>query len=104
MSAFLGGYYTTVPGNLDAGWSKLGPHEQAQGRTSYDRFWRSVDRVDASRLQTDPARSTADVTLTYHFRDGRVVVERQRLGLVRSDHGGWLIDDDTVLSSHTVRG
>ena len=104
LRSFLRGYYATVPGNLDAGWAKLGPHEQAQGRASYQRFWGSVRRVDAASIQAQPASSSAELTLTYHFRDGRVVVERQRLGLVRSGHDGWLIDDDTVLSSRTVRG
>ncbi len=101
---FLRDYYATVPGNLDAGWSRLGPHERQVGRSSYDAFWQRIDRVDLTDVTPHPDASTAEVTLTYHFSDGRVVKERQRLVLVRSSGGGYLIDDDKVLSSRTVSG
>lgn len=73
---FLRTYYSTVPGNLDAGWSMLGPHERAVGRSSYDQFWGSMASVDASRIATSPGSHQADIMLTYHYRDGRVVDER----------------------------
>ena len=98
---FLRTYYSTVPGNLDAGWSMLGPHEKSVGRSSYDDFWGSMSSVDVSHVVTSPGSHTADITLTYHYRDGRVVDERQRLTLIRSADGRWLIDNDTVLSSRT---
>ena len=43
----------------------------------------------------DPADSgeTADVTLTYSMKDGRVETERQRLDLLRSGDR-WLINGD----------
>ena len=91
------------PDDHDAGWALLGPHEQSVGRSSYDDFWDGIDRVDVSGVQAHPARSTSEVTLTYHYEDGRVVQERQRLELLRSS-GSWLIDGDDVLSSRTVSG
>ncbi|HEY6932234.1 MAG TPA: protein kinase [Marmoricola sp.] len=96
---FLKTYYSTVPGNLDAGWSMLGPHERTVGRSSYDKFWGSIASVDVSHIVTSPGSQQADVTLTYHYRDGRVVDERQRLTLVRAADGPWRIDNDRVLSS-----
>ena len=93
-------YYRTVPGNLDAGWAGLGPNEQAQGRASYDGFWRQIRWVDVGDV-TPVGGDTLDLTLTYHFRDGRVVRERQRLQLLRAA-SRYLINDDTVLSSQTL--
>ncbi|MGZ4501227.1 MAG: serine/threonine-protein kinase [Nocardioidaceae bacterium] len=93
-------YYRTVPGNLDAGWAGLGPNEQAQGRASYDGFWRQIRSVDVRDL-TPVGGDTLDLTLTYHFRDGRVVRERQRLQLLPAATR-YLINDDTVLSSQTL--
>jgi hypothetical protein len=40
---------------------------------------------------------TVDVTLTYHLTDGGSSHERQRVDLVRSPQGGWLIQDDQVI-------
>jgi len=99
--AFLRTYYSTVPDDLDAGWSMLGPDEKSVGRGSYDRFWGSMASVEVSDIATTAGSHTADITLTYHYKDGRVVVERQRLTLVRSAGGHWLIDKDQVLSSRT---
>ncbi|MGZ4436773.1 MAG: protein kinase domain-containing protein [Nocardioidaceae bacterium] len=97
-AAFLHHYYSTVPGNLDAGWAMLGPHEQSVGRSSYDDFWGSKRDVTVSHIDAVPGSRTVDATITYTWNDGRTTVERQRLELVRGG-GGWLIDNDTVLSS-----
>lgn len=72
-----------------------------EGRPLYDDFWGSMSSVDVSRIVTAPGSHTAGITLTYHYLDGRVVDERQRLTLLRSADGRWLIDNDTVLSSRT---
>jgi hypothetical protein len=103
MTRFLAGYYSQMPQNTDAGWAKLAPSERSVGRHSYERFWGSIDSVSASHIVPDPGRPTADLTLTYHFSDGRVVVERQRLLLSRAGDR-YLIARDDVLSSRTVHG
>jgi eukaryotic-like serine/threonine-protein kinase len=97
-------YFSLVPSNLDAGWARLAPGMQAKvGRGSYDGFWGSIQAVQASDITPLSGRPATDVTLTYHFTDGRVVVERQRLDLQPSP-SGYLIADDQVLSSRTVNG
>ena len=84
------------PRRKDAAWSQLGPGEQAQGRASYDRFWRSIESVEVSDVErvggpgTDT--QTVEATLTYRTTAGRVSTERHRLQLVRSDDGGYRID------------
>ena len=92
---FLGDYFDTVPGDLDAGWSMLSPRMQAEvGRSSYDGFWSTVSSVQASDFS--PRGNTVDVTLRYTMNDGRVLVERHRIDLVRGSDG-YLIDDDTPI-------
>lgn len=92
--AFLEDYFTTVPDDLDAGWSMLSPGMKSVGRDSYEGFWGSVSSVRASRFS--PRGDTVDLTLRYTMDDGRVSVERHRIELVRGN-GGYLIDDDTPI-------
>ena len=101
MAGFLRTYYSTVPDDLDAGWAMLGSDEKAVGRGSYDQFWGSITSVDLTDVTTSPGSNTADISLTYHYDDGRVVDERQHLTLVHGPDGRWLIDSDEVLSSTT---
>jgi eukaryotic-like serine/threonine-protein kinase len=92
---FLGDYFGTVPGDLDTGWSMLSPRMQGEvGRSSYDGFWSTVSSVQASDFS--PRGNTVDVTLRYTMNDGRVLVERHRIDLVRGSDG-YLIDDDTPI-------
>jgi eukaryotic-like serine/threonine-protein kinase len=102
--AFLEDYFSTAPTDQDAGWARLGPQGREVGRASYDDFWGSIRSVDTSGFEPGPTPDTMDVTLRYEYDDGRVVVERQRLTLVGDGDGGYLIDDDQVLSSRTVAG
>ncbi len=99
VTAFLRDYYRVAPQDQDAGWARLGPDERRVGRSSYDHFWQSLDHVEVNRVS--PAGTSAIVDLTYHFDDGRVVRERQRIDLLHRG-GGYLIDHDTVLGSRTV--
>jgi serine/threonine protein kinase len=92
--AFLKDYFDTVPDDLDTGWSMLGPGMRSVGRDSYESWWGSVRTVSVSRITPNPAQGSADVTLRYVMKDGRVSVERQRIDLVRSDDGGYLINGD----------
>jgi hypothetical protein len=93
QEAFLRDYYAAAPGGTDAGWSRLGPGEKAQGRASYDGFWRTIDSVDVADVRPVD-KDSVEVTLTYHKRDGGTSRERQRVDLVRSPDGGYLINND----------
>ncbi len=101
-AGFLRDYFAVA--GTDAGWAMLGPGEKAGGRGSYDSFWGPIDSATVSNV-TDAGRSSSsaavDATIRYHWSDGRVVEERQRLHLVRSGDR-YLIDDDEVLSSRTL--
>lgn len=71
----------------------------AGGRRAYERFWDEIGRVEARNVTaTGPGR--AEATLSYYYKDGRVVIERTSYELV--EEGGTLkIDESTVLSSST---
>jgi eukaryotic-like serine/threonine-protein kinase len=96
-AAFVRGYFAAAPGGTDRAWAQLGPGEQAQGRGSYDGFWRTIASVDVRDIQPATGADSVDLTLTYHKTDGESSTERHRLDLVRSRDGGYLIDDDTVI-------
>ena len=91
---FVRGYYAAAPGGTNDGWSQLGPDEQAQGRASYDSFWRGISSVDVSNVQPVAGEDSVDLTLRYHKTNGQVSTERQRIDLIRSSDGGYLINDD----------
>ena len=91
--AFIERYFATVPEDTDTGWSMLGPGGKSVGRDSYEGWWDSVEDVRVSDIEPAGSGETADVTLTYTMKDGRVETERQRLDLLRSE-SGWLINGD----------
>ncbi|HEX4977159.1 MAG TPA: serine/threonine-protein kinase [Nocardioides sp.] len=91
--AFIQRYFQTVPEDTDTGWSMLGPEGRSVGRDSYEGWWSSVEDVQVSDIEPAASGETADVTLTYTMKDGRVETERQRLDLLRSEDG-WLINGD----------
>ncbi|HET7820070.1 MAG TPA: protein kinase [Ornithinibacter sp.] len=93
-------YYALLPADRDAGWERLTERYQrttARNRDYYESFWGSVDRVSLADVSAStPGSVTA--TVTYHYDDGRVFVERTSYRLVRE--GGELkIDESSVLSS-----
>jgi serine/threonine protein kinase len=96
-------YYALMPRNTDAGWPRMTGSYQtnhAGGRAAYQQFWDAVDRITLSNVTGSPPNS-AQATITYYFKDGRVVRERTAYGLV--NEGGLLkISSSTVLSSVTV--
>jgi serine/threonine protein kinase len=78
-------YFNVVPGDLDAGWARLTPRFQnttAQDRQTYDDYWNSVERVDVSNARGEPPHS-ASATLTYHYKDGRVVTQYTQFRFLR---------------------
>ncbi|MET4639547.1 serine/threonine-protein kinase [Mycetocola sp. 2940] len=96
----VAGYYAMLPGDLDSAWPMMTADYQenhAGGRGGYEGFWREIADVEVAEVSaTAPDRAQA--TLTYHFRDGRVVQEVTAYQLV--DEGGILkIAATDVLSS-----
>jgi hypothetical protein len=92
-----------MPGNTNAAWPRMTASYQtnhAGGRQAYQRFWDAVDRISVADVRGMPPAS-AQATLTYYFKDGRVVRERTAYGLV-NDGGRLKIDSTTVLSSVTL--
>ena len=96
-------YYALMPRNTDAAWTGMTASYQtnhAGGREAYQRFWDAVSKITVADVRGIPPDS-AQATLTYYFKDGRVVRERTAYGLV--DEGGSLkINSSTVLSSVTL--
>jgi eukaryotic-like serine/threonine-protein kinase len=96
-ASFLRGYFAVAPGGTDRGWAQLGPHERAQGRAAYDRFWRGIASVEVRDIVPVAGTDSVELTVTYHETNGQVSTERQRLDLLRSPSGGYLIDNDDVI-------
>jgi eukaryotic-like serine/threonine-protein kinase len=96
-------YYALMPRNTDAAWPRMTASYQtnhAGGRQAYQRFWDAINKITVADTKGIPPDS-AQATLTYYFKDGRVVRERTAYGLV--NEGGRLkISSSTVLSSVTL--
>ena len=93
-ATFVRGYFASAPGGTDQGWSRLGPGEQAQGRASYDRFWRGISSVHVSSVRPVAGSDAVDVTLTYRRTNGRTSTEHKRFDLIRSGSGSYLINGE----------
>jgi serine/threonine protein kinase len=96
-------YYALMPRNTDAGWPRMTASYQtnhAGGRQAYQRFWDAVGRISVADVKGMPPDS-AQATITYYFKDGRVVRERTGYGLV-NERGRLKINSSTVLSSVTL--
>lgn len=100
LSRAISSYYALLPGNTDQTWPLMTARyqtEKAGGRQSYQRFWDTFASVTATDV-TAVAPSTAQATITYHAKDGRVLRERTSFGLV-NDGGVLKIDTSRVISS-----
>jgi eukaryotic-like serine/threonine-protein kinase len=96
-------YYALMPRNTDAAWPRMTASYQtnhAGGRQAYQEFWDAVTRISLADVKGMPPRS-AQATITYYFKDGRVVRERTAYGLVKEE-GILKINSTTVLSSVTL--
>jgi eukaryotic-like serine/threonine-protein kinase len=96
-------YYALMPRNTDAAWPRMTASYQtnhAGGRQAYQRFWDAINKITVSDVRGVPP-SSAQATITYYFKDGRVVRERTGYGLV-DDEGRLKINSTTVLSSVTL--
>jgi hypothetical protein len=91
-----------LPGNTDAAWQHLTPSYRsgrAGGRSSYRAFWGQMKQVSVSNVVGNPPGS-ARATVTYFYKDGRIVDEDTVFGLVRQD-GILKIDSSSVQSSRS---
>jgi eukaryotic-like serine/threonine-protein kinase len=96
-------YYALMPRNTDAAWPRMTASYQtnhAGGRQAYQRFWDAISKITVADVRGIPPNG-AQATLTYYFKDGRVVRERTAYGLVNED-GRLKISSSTVLSSVTL--
>ena len=93
-------YYALLPDNTDQAWDRLTPRYQngtAQNRQYFQSFWGAIQSVSTSSV-TGSAPDAAQATITYTYKDGRVVVERTAYTLAPQD-GTLKIDSSQVLSS-----
>ena len=89
-----------LPGDLDSAWPTMTADYQenhAGGRGGYEAFWSTVDALEIADVSAS-APDRAQATLTYHFRDGRVVQEVTSFQLV-DEEGALKIAATDVLSS-----
>jgi hypothetical protein len=92
-----------MPRNTDAAWPRMTASYQtnhAGGRQAYQRFWDAISKITVADVKGIPPDG-AQATLTYYFKDGRVVRERTAYGLVNED-GRLKISSSKVLSSVTL--
>jgi eukaryotic-like serine/threonine-protein kinase len=103
LAGAITSYYAVMPEGTDQGWPRMTAAYQinhAGGRAAYENFWNAIRRVSATDVSGQPP-DHAVATITYWFRDGRVVRERTSYHLVRQD-GILKIAESTVLSSRTL--
>jgi hypothetical protein len=101
LAQAIANYYALLPGDTAAAWNRLTPSYQsgrAGGRSSYDSFWSQISQVTTSNVSGTPPDG-AEATVTYYYKDGRVIDEDTAFRLVRQD-GILKIDSSTVLSSN----
>ena len=102
LTAAITDYYAQMPGNTEQGWSRLTTRFQtgiAQNPEYYERFWGGIQRVETTDVTAEPP-DTVEATITYHFKDGTVSIERTAFTLVQ-DGASLKIDNSIVLSSQT---
>ena len=85
-------YYALLDvGRIDEGWSWLSPaYQQQTGRSSYERFWRTIDRVEVLAARGDGRAAWA--TLRYTRINGTASTENVRLDFVPDATGRLLVD------------
>ena len=96
-------YYGLLPDDTDEGYPLLTQRYRsttAGSQDAYEEFWDQIERVTIrDSIALPPGR--VEATLTYTFKDGRVVEERTAYQLV-DERGTLKIDSSTVLSSREL--
>jgi hypothetical protein len=98
---FIIGYYKLMPGDTADGWGHMTAGYQqkhAGGWSGYTSFWAQIASVALSGVAAEGSDGVV-ATITYHYKDGKTVVERTSFGLVK-ESGAWKIASSSVLSSH----
>jgi hypothetical protein len=97
----ISSYYALVPNDLSDAWAKLTASYQktSGGIDSYQQFWSTIAQVTATEVSMQDDGSVL-ATISYVYKDGKVVAERTSFGLVRDD-GQLKINSSHALSSHT---
>ena len=93
-------YYALLPDDTNRGWSLLTTRfrrDHSLNKQDYQSYWATVSQVSATDA-TGSAPNTAQATINYTFKDGRIAHELTRFELV-DDHGVLKIDASTVLST-----
>ena len=96
LASFVQSYFADVTSDRDRTWAQLTPAMQAAagGRSGYDGFWGSIDRVEVKQTRADAQAKVAVVTLTY-VRGRRHEVDRDPPDRRRRPRTGrYLIDSD----------
>jgi eukaryotic-like serine/threonine-protein kinase len=95
LASFVQSYFADVTSDRDRTWAQLTPAMQsaAGGRSGYDGFWSSIDRVEVKQTRADAQAKQALVTLTYVRDDGTRSTETHQIDVVAKD-GAYLIDSD----------
>jgi serine/threonine protein kinase len=102
--ATVAAYYALLPDDTDGAWPLMSADYQenhAGGRDAYEAFWSEITDVEIADLNA-PAPDQARATLTYTFRDGRVVREVTSYQLV-DDGGDLKIAATDVISSTRLK-
>ncbi|HEX8303606.1 MAG TPA: protein kinase [Jatrophihabitans sp.] len=89
-------YYSLLPENTDAAWTRLTSRFQngrAGGRATFDNYWGGVRRVSVSNVTGNPP-GTVVATITVVYDNGSSVTERATYGLV-SEGGILKIDSQS---------
>jgi serine/threonine protein kinase len=97
-------YYALLPRNTEAAWPGMTDSYQrnhAGGRQAYQRFWDAISTITVTKVKGSPPGS-AQATITYHFKDGRVIRERTAYGLI-NDNESLKITKSIVLRSAQMR-
>ncbi len=93
-------YYALLPGNTDTAWNLLTKqyqHSHAGGRSSYDKFWGSMQSVSVSDARTT-GPNAAEATIHYVYKDGRKSDEDTTFGF-KKEQGELKIDRTDVVGT-----
>lgn len=97
----ISSYYALVPNDLSDAWARLTAsyQETSGGINSYQQFWSMIAQVKATEVSMQDDGSVR-ATITYVYKDGKVVAERTSFDLVRDD-GQLKINSSHALRSNT---
>ncbi|MDN5748813.1 MAG: serine/threonine protein kinase, partial [Pseudonocardia sp.] len=84
---FIQGYYSLLPGNLDAAWAQLSPQAQSAsgGRGNFDSFYGGMESVSLQNVRS-VGENTVEATVVFDRREGPTTNEPYRF-VVSSANG-----------------